>query len=38
MAARGPSFKQGYMSDSFDNIQLYNLDCGKCDGYICQVL
>ena len=28
MAARGPAFKQGYVSDSFDNTQLYNLECG----------
>ncbi|XP_065915476.1 venom phosphodiesterase 2-like [Dysidea avara] len=27
MAARGPAFKQGYVSDSFDNTQLYNLEC-----------
>jgi len=38
MAARGPAFKQGYVSDSFDNIQLYNLECGKCGGYMCQEL
>jgi len=29
MAARGPAFKQGYVANSFDNIQLYNLECGR---------
>ena len=28
MAARGPAFKENYVSSSFDNIQLYNLECG----------
>ena len=28
MAARGPAFKENYVSKSFDNIQLYNLECG----------
>lgn len=28
MAARGPAFKEGYIPNSFDNIQLYNLECG----------
>ena len=29
MAARGPAFKENYVCSSFDNIQLYNLECGR---------
>lgn len=28
MAAQGPAFKENHTSSSFDNIQLYNLECG----------
>ena len=28
MAASGPAFKIQYVPNSFDNIQLYNLECG----------
>ena len=35
MTARGPAFKKGYISPSFDNIQLYYLEAGKimCSNY-----
>ena len=33
MAARGPAFKEGYVASSFDNIQLYNLECGTLHTY-----